>query len=472
MPERETSNYAKLHAERSGERNMNDVFRGWHTLATLLACFFVASAAQATTYVTVSAGSGFTCARTSDSNAVCWGNNQYGQLGNGSTLPSPFPVRVTGLGGGAVLAVSAGYDHACALLDFGGSNPNRIRCWGRNSAGQLGNNTTGSFSSEPVDAQVPEGVGFTSVSAGQSHTCARATIDSSSRFMCWGQNTDGRLGDGTTVSKSVPTLVSGSVGVALSIAAGREHTCAIYVGGTVRCWGDNTSGEVGNGTASSNALTPTLNSSISSASSISAGFGFSCARLADATLRCWGSDTEGRLGDAIVNNTTMIPVTVDGISNAFAVDAGNSSACAVLTNGGIRCWGLRDGGILGDGGATGGIQQTPVEVQGISVATHVSVGLSHACARLNNGSIWCWGAAPLGTGTSEPGPVITGCTMDIDADGHVLTSTDSLLLARAAAGLSGDAVITGALAAGAQRKTWSAIRSYLELVCGMTGLAP
>jgi alpha-tubulin suppressor-like RCC1 family protein len=181
------------------------------------------------------------CARLRDGTARCWGHNQFGQLGDGSTTNRLSPVAVSSLNG-AVEIVGGGL-HNCARRTDG-----TVRCWGRNDRGQLGD---GSTTDRPVPTPVAGLNGVVGIAAGASHTCALLT---SGRVRCWGDNRSGQLGNGTAADAPLPVEVTGLAGVG-EIAAGAFHTCARVADGSVRCWGSNDAGQVGDG--SGNRYVPT-----------------------------------------------------------------------------------------------------------------------------------------------------------------------------------------------------------------------
>jgi alpha-tubulin suppressor-like RCC1 family protein len=199
---------------------------------------------------------------------LCWGSNQYGQVGDGTTTDPTSPVAVQGLGG-PVTQVSSGGGNACALMA-----DTTVQCWGRGA--QYG----GAGPGTPLPSLVSGLSGVTQISSGGSNTCA---LLADSTVKCWGINTDGQVGDGTTTTQLTPTTVVGLTGVA-QISAGGSHTCARLTDGTVKCWGNNTYGQLGNGN-NARALTPILVSEITTATQISVGQS-TCAVLADQSARC------------------------------------------------------------------------------------------------------------------------------------------------------------------------------------------
>ena len=248
----------------------------------------------------VSAGNNHTCVLTTGGEVRCWGYNGYGQLGNGSTSSSPTPTSVLDLTFGADV-VSAGYNHTCAL-----TAGEAVQCWGLNSDRQLGNGMTTNLPF-PVS---PNGLksDAVAVSAGNQHTCALIT---GGAMWCWGSNSWGQIGDGTYAERSFPTSVFGFASGAAAVSAGSVHTCALTAGGTLVCWGYNSDGRIGDGTTT-NRPTPTPVSGLTSGvAAVSAGGAHTCALLAGGAVRCWGYNGFGQLGEGSKTDR-LVPTPVIG----------------------------------------------------------------------------------------------------------------------------------------------------------------
>jgi alpha-tubulin suppressor-like RCC1 family protein len=339
----------------------------------------------------IAAGFYHTCALTTGGGLKCWGYNEHGQLGDGTTTQRSTPVDVSGLTSG-VTALAAGYSHTCALTSDGGG-----KCWGGNGSGQLGDGTT-TQRSTPVDVS---GLAsdITALAAGWRHTCALTT---SGGAKCWGANWPGQLGDGTNSDRSTPVDVSGLSSGVTAVASGSEHTCALTSDGGVKCWGYNGLGQLGDGTTT-NRSTPVNVSGLSSGvTAIAAGSSHTCARTSGGGVKCWGDNGHGQLGDGTTTQRST-PVDVSGLAGgATALAAGSDHTCALTSGGGVKCWGGNDYGQLGDG--TDAERHTPVDVSGLaSGATIVAAGFYHTCALTTGGAVRCWGDnedGKLGDGTT------------------------------------------------------------------------
>ena len=336
-------------------------------------------------------GSQHTCVTVPSGGLKCWGHNDSGQLGDGSANDSSMPVDVTGISSG-MLSLAASAD-TCAVTSAGA-----LLCWGDNDSGQLGNGTKkGSF--------VPAGVsglasGVLSVAAGGLHTCA---VLATGAISCWGDNTSGNLGDGTTTARLVPVRVQGfSSGAAVTLGFG--HTCALTTTGAVKCWGLNKYGELGDGTTGGLPGPPVDVQGLSSGvTAIAANSLHTCALTSSGGVKCWGHNVDGELGDGSFKDSS-IPVDVQGLSSGvLAIGAGTGHTCAVTMEGGVKCWGGNAFGQLGDGATSK--SAAPVAVVGLSSGVvAVALGFDHTCAALATGAVKCWGGnfySQLGNGTTE-----------------------------------------------------------------------
>ena len=377
-------------------------------------------------WASISTGGRFTCGVRTDGSAWCWGNNHYGQLGDGvqihpdvcDTLAdppmddcSPSPVPVASLFSD-VTSISAGsVGHACASKSDGSA-----WCWGHNLYGQLGDGLTHqTCTPNDIDCSyVPVRVAglsdVTSVSAGGLHSCA---LVADGTVWCWGNNTDGQLGDTTTQDRPAPVQVAGLSNVD-HLSAGNSHACAVGRDGTAWCWGSNKCGQLGDGvqdhlnTCSSSDCSPTpvQVTGLSGADSISAANWTTCAVKNDSTAWCWGANDCGQLGDGLghqdcnlpdcsLDERSYAPVQVVSLSDVEAVSAGWRHNCALKSDSTAWCWGANDSGQLGDGTRT--MATSPVQVAGLSNAVSISVGTDltsgtgHTTATGNDATAWGWG---------------------------------------------------------------------------------
>jgi alpha-tubulin suppressor-like RCC1 family protein len=401
-------------------------------LAAVVTCMALAAPATAvaTTSTAISAGGFHTCALTTGGGVKCWGDNAYGQLGDGTTTSKSTPVDVSGLSSG-VKAISAGFYHTCALTSAGG-----VKCWGNNGSGQLGDGTT-TNKTTPVDVSGLSGVA--AISAGGYHTCA---LTSGGGAKCWGSNAYGQLGDGTTMQKTTPVAVSGLSSGVVAISGGYYHTCALTTGGGVKCWGYNEFGQLGDGTASGPekcsetacSTTPVDVSGLTGGvTAISGGRDHTCALTSAGEVKCWGENGFGQLGDGTASGPekcpsgsacSTTPVDVVGLTSGVkAISTGYFHTCALTSAGGVKCWGNDEHGQLGDGTASGPekcpgppggnpCSTTPVDVSGLtSGAAAISAGGAHTCALTTGGGVKCWGQneyGQLGDGTTTDKPTPVG----------------------------------------------------------------
>lgn len=325
------------------------------------------------------AGWSHTCGVSSTGGALCWGDNTYGGVGDGTLVDRKLPVPVTGLGSG-VKSIAVGGSFSCALTTAGG-----VKCWGFNGGGDLGNGTTVN-SPTPVNV-VGLASGVTAIRLGHSHACA---LTSAGAVKCWGDNYYGQLGDGTSTSRSTPVTVSGLSTGATAVTTGSYHSCVLVGGGAAKCWGENSTGELGDGTETDQHM-PVAVVGLTGASAIAAGGGHTCVRTTAGAAKCWGWNELGQLGDGTTIDRPH-PVTVTGLATGVAgITTGSWSTCARLTSGALKCWGNNRAAQLGDGTTTNRL--VPTQVSGLtSGVTSPSAGANHACAIVPTGIGKCWGS--------------------------------------------------------------------------------
>ena len=327
----------------------------------------------------VEAGEYHTCALTVAGGVQCWGLNDSGQLGDGTNTNSLTPVSVSGLAIG-VVAITGGLGHNCALTSGGG-----VLCWGLNGDGQLGDGTaTDRWTPVAVSGM---GSGVAAVAGGYFHSCA---LTSGGALRCWGGNSVGQIGDGTTTQRLTAVAVSGLSGGAVAVTAGSDHTCGLTGGGATQCWGWNASGQLGNGTTTNQWTPVTVIGLAGGGPTVAGGEYHSCAVTSTGAAQCWGRNTNGQLGDGTTTSRLM-PAPVSGLgSGVAAVVTGAAHSCALTSAGAVLCWGDNFTGQLGDGTTTDRL--TPVVVSGLtSGAVALAAGTLHTCAVTSVGGVVCWG---------------------------------------------------------------------------------
>ena len=324
--------------------------------------------------VQVVAGLGHACALLEDGAVRCWGDNNLGQLGLGTTAHVGDDEVPTAVGtvdvGGEVLQLSAGYYHTCALMQGG-----TVRCWGHGSDGRLGYgnpNTIGNDETPASAGDVDVGEAVVQIAAGGYHTCALLTTGA---VRCWGHNAVGQLGYGHTsdIGDNETPASAGDVDVGgnvVQVAAGGNHTCAVLTNGSVRCWGEGSSGKLGYGNVANigNDETP------ASVGDVPLGFGVvdvalgnvhTCARSPTGFVACWGGAGGGMLGygNSTVVGDNEFPSTVGFVNvglSSMSIAAGHHATCALTSGASVRCWGDGSNGGLGYGNTNNiGDNETP-----------------------------------------------------------------------------------------------------------------
>jgi alpha-tubulin suppressor-like RCC1 family protein len=396
----------------------------------------------------VASGHRYSCAVVLFGFVTCWGFNDTGQLGDGSTENSSIPIRIAiaDLFGNlpATFGIAPGNGHTCVL----GSNGNTfVHCWGQNAAGELGRPAT---EVPQIDQTAPVGgiPNTVEVAAGLDRTCI---LNASDVVFCWGENSAGQLGNGSTQDVVVPTAVGGLAGAvsARGVAAGLRHSCAWRADGTIACWGFART--LGNGSTLGSAEPVAVrdgdsNNLSSNNFSVVAGDEHTCTVRATGLTACWGNNFAGQVDpsvsvDAVLtaNNTISVSGLIgiaagrehsivliltnsvgftmlgwgnddalhlqsphpnlpgffrgnSGELGPVAIAAGGEHTCVLQVRGTVRCFGSNEFGQLGSNNSSTGAFTGGQLVQGIDSAVAIAAGDHHTCALLVNGTVRCWGA--------------------------------------------------------------------------------
>ena len=365
--------------------------------------------ADCTVVFAASAGALHACAQSTAGKIQCWGQNDYGMVGDGTTTtPRLFPTPLFGNLVFDSATLTSGYTHSCAIRS------GAAMCWGLNFFAALGQGTSGLQSLVPTPVGNTSTPAFVSVSAGGYHSCA---LTGSGEAWCWGWNQEGQTGNGA-ISGAVllPTPVAAGALRFTQIAAGESHTCALTAAGAAYCWGGNGRGELGqdpNVFGVSSAVPVLVPGSIAF-SSIDAGTLHTCAiALTGNAAYCWGARDNGQLGDGSIVGLSYTPLAVATTDQFLQLAVGGYTTCGVTTGQQVRCWGAGVSGALGNGTQTAE-QSLPVAVSGLLSVRSVAVNLSDpagalACAVTLVGDAWCWGAGAsgqLGTGAAVSGSAV------------------------------------------------------------------
>jgi alpha-tubulin suppressor-like RCC1 family protein len=321
--------------------------------------------------VDIVTGSAHSCALLSDGTVRCWGDNEFGQLGTGALDDQATPVPVVGLAN--VERLFGGRHTTCATIAQGGGT----FCWGPP--------VLGSTSSSPPDrlpVSVPALSGIIDLVLRSGSACA---LFGDGPVHCWGNNGYGQVGNGRVeelIHVDQPSPVVDLSG-ATALSGGFGFFCALS-GGAVWCWGINTVGQLGDGTTR-NSPRPLRVPSLPTATAVASGESHTCALVnGPGPVRCWGMGTEAQLGDGTTRDSA-VPVAAMGVNGVGTVAAGGSATCATLTDGSVRCWGTHRG-ILG------GMALSPREVPGLSGLRNLAFNVSHGCAVMSDGTVRCMGS--------------------------------------------------------------------------------
>jgi alpha-tubulin suppressor-like RCC1 family protein len=376
--------------------------------------------------VSVSAGGDNTCGVTMGGAAYCWGYNNVGQLGDGATTDTTRPAAVGGGLSFAGVGADAAGNHRCGVTTAGAAY-----CWGSNGYGALGNGTT---TNQASPAAVAGGLTFAAVSSGGGTDACGVTTAGAA--YCWGINTGGQLGIGTTTGSEVcgnnpcsttPVAVVGGL-TFIAVSTGTSHTCGITAAGSAYCWGANRNGQLGNGTMTGPqecngfpcSLSPIPVAGGLTFAAVSAGTGYTCGVTMAGAAYCWGYNGTGQLGDGTATERRSPVAVLGGLRFVTVSTAGDPSGsghtCGLTITGGAYCWGFNLYGELGDG--TNTTRSSPGAVSGgltftaLAVGSNESVsGHAHTCGVTTAGAAYCWGSngnGQLGVGTTTGPQLCSG----------------------------------------------------------------
>ncbi len=326
-------------------------------------------------------------ALTSEGDVYGWGLANAHRLGDSSNSQARVsPTLISALD--SATDVAFGYYHALAIRRDGA-----LFAWGYNGYGALGDGSLDSaYAPRKIEGLPP----IAGIAAGELHS---VTLCSDGTIRAFGSGGNGQLGNGLTVDSGVPVVVTG-VSAATEVATGRQTSYALLADGSVLSWGLNSSGELGNGSAAANSPTPVAVSGLAGVRAIAAGGSHAMALLSDGTVRAWGYNAWGQLGDGTYTNSN-VPTQVAGLTDVVAIAVGGTHSLAVLADGTVRAWGWNGYGQLGDGSTTH--SPTPVPVTGLSGVTAIAAGTGTSMALLSDGTVRAWGyngQGQIGDGTT------------------------------------------------------------------------
>ncbi len=326
------------------------------------------------------AGDSHTCAGTTAGGVKCWGANGDGRLGDGTVQDRPVPTPVSDQNGELlhVKLAAAGSYHSCALIEDG-----RVQCWGWNQSGQVSGLPTAGNVTRP--ATVLAFSGLTALGLGQAHSCA---LTAARWVKCWGDNSQGQVGP-WAVSADPPLLTTAGNFVAL--ASGNAHACAITQDKRLFCWGSNTDGQA-NWRVTDRKPAPSTDLGLAGVESVAAGQSHTCVVTSDQNVLCWGANDKGQLGRV----TGADPTSKPSLAGARSVAAGCNHTCALKMDGTVSCWGSNAFGELGTGSTFDGPTTTPGQVSQLAGVEAIAAGCRHTCAYVKGGAVWCWGDGTRG----------------------------------------------------------------------------
>lgn len=347
-------------------------------------------------YSVIQRGAYHTCGITTAGKLKCWGMNGNGELGNGTLITSGIPIEIDP--GVTYSKISLGEgSHTCGITTL-----NVLKCWGYNGHGQVGD---GTLENKLTPTIIDSGISYSNVALGPYMTCGITILGD---LKCWGQNTYGQLGDGTTANKLIPVVVDSGVAYS-SVSISIYHVCALTVASKVKCWGYNGYGEIGDG-GYANQYSPVAIDSSESYLSIKVSMYHTCGLTTSNKVKCWGWNAYGQLGDGTIDNRD-VPTAADATTDYSKIFVERNRSCGITTSGALKCWGYNYYGQLGDGTTTN--RPTPLVIDSGTGYSDLALDEYTSCGVTTLGGIKCWGYngyGQVGDGTTTqqnlPVPVV------------------------------------------------------------------
>jgi alpha-tubulin suppressor-like RCC1 family protein len=363
------------------------------------------NAASPNTWKTARPTYGAVCAIRSDDTMWCRNGQSTGTnsgfMGYGSFNNTTSWVQVSGGHLWKALDVTQNFNDEQAICAI--KSDDTIWCWGNDNSGKLGNGAIAG--NQNVPGQIDDASTWKAITGGQNYFCA---IKSDDTGWCWGQGSNGRLGDGSGSNQASPVQIAGGHNWKV-LSAGVDHTCGIKTDDTLWCWGSQTNGKVGNGLTSGSQATPVQVQVGNTFKAVSAGSSFTCAIASNNARYCWGNNNDSQLGSLLVPTAFTEPVaiadpaTYSAVSVASGTGASEAAVCAIRTSGALYCWGDNASGRLGNGTTTSTATATQVSGGGVWKSVFVmAMSARHTCGIKDDDTLWCWGSnnrGQLGLGT-------------------------------------------------------------------------
>lgn len=339
------------------------------------------------TFLDVAIGTSHTCSLNQDGEAKCWGANSYLQMGNGLE-DEIFMDRTTVATSARFTSLSAGLTFTCGIRE----SDKKLLCWGFNQYGNLGNNVT-TNAKVPVESHLDD-VKF--VSAGGNTTCA---LNSIGVLYCWGEDANGQSGQGMMAQSSSPVTIDRGIKYSFIDSGLFYHSCGILEQGTLKCWGNNGNGQIGDRTTFAKSFPVEVDRG-TKYKFVNTGFYHTCGITSEGQLKCWGANgATFRLGDGLTQSRA-IPKAVSSNLKFKKVSAAYGHSCALSEQGKIYCWGENNGGVLGDGSLEN--RSVPTEVNSSDIYQDVQVNYYTSCALTLAGALHCWGNNVLSPSHIDP----------------------------------------------------------------------